>query len=401
MNIEKTNKRKNSIITMCLLALPVVSLAQENVAATSSYFSNALFNTLLVTIIILLILVATLSNVLKNISRSEMLSTILKNKADKSKSGGMNSAVVLAFFMLSSLATFAQNKVAPLVKDDGRIGGLDQFTFYLMLTIIFLELIVIYLIIHTIRYLLKTEEIASGAALNRPKEKTILDILGGAVELENEDSILMDHDYDGIKELDNDLPPWWKYGFYLTIIVGVIYLFNYHIFKTAPLQGEEYKIAMKKAEADIAEFMKTSANNVDESTVKQLTDPADLAAGKDLFITNCSPCHGKFGEGTVGPNLTDDYWIHSGGVKDIFKTIKYGWPDKGMKSWKDDFSAMQISQLATFIRNLKGTNPPKPKDKQGDLYVEPIANAAGDSSAVHADSLKVQATADTINKKIK
>lgn len=201
---------------------------------------------------------------------------------------------------------------------------------------------------------------------------------------------MLDHDYDGIKELDNNLPPWWKYGFYLTIIIGVVYLVNYHITGISPLQKEEYKLSVKKAEAEVAEYMKKSANNVDENTVKMLSGASDLAAGKDAFIATCAACHGRAGEGGVGPNLTDDYWIHGGSVKDIFKTIKYGWPDKGMKSWKDDFSPMQIAQLTSFIRTLKGTNPPNPKEKQGELYTEQEtpAPASADSAAVKTDTTK-------------
>ena len=149
-------------------------------------------------------------------------------------------------------------------------------------------------------------------------------------------------------------------------------------------------VSNSKVMGEIAEFMKTSANNVDESTVKMLTDPSDLNTGKDIFISTCAACHGKFGEGTVGPNLTDEYWLHGGGVKDIFKTIKYGWPDKGMKSWKEDFSPVQIAQLTSYIRTLKGSNPPKPKDMQGELYIEKDIQA--DSTSVTTDSTKTIAS---------
>lgn len=404
MNTQTINNKRNVLTALCLLALPVVTLAQENeVVATTSYFSNALFNTLLVTIVLLAVLVMALSSVLKNISNSDALLNKLRSKGPDAGSSKTGSTVgIILLFVFTSLSNFAQtSEVAQAVaKDDGRIGGLDQFTFYFMVTTIFIEFLVVMVLIHTIRYLLKTEIVAlEGAnAVKKPKEKTILDVLSDAVDVENEESILLDHDYDGIKELDNNLPPWWKYGFYLTIIVAIVYLFNYHIAKTSPLQAEEYNLAMKKAEADIAAFMKNSANNVDENTVKMLDNASDLAAGKDLFINTCSPCHGKLGEGTVGPNLTDDYWIHSGGIKDIFKTIKYGWPEKGMKSWKEDFSPMQIAQLTSYIRTLRGTNPPKPKDKQGDLYIENAQST--DSTAVITDSLKVvaAAAADTLKK---
>ena len=398
MNTLNQHKKRISLAFISLLALPFVSSAQQSTAATSTYFSNALFNTLLASIILLAIIVVALSNVLKNVSSSDVLMRLIK-KSDSRSGSGPAATVILFFLLLSNFSAQAQDKIAAVAKDD-RIGGIDQFTFYFMITVIILELIVIGVLIYTLKFLLKTDEaaaIAAGAPA-KPKEKTIIDLLSDAVDVENEESIMLDHDYDGIKELDNNLPPWWKYGFYLTILVGVVYMINYHVIKTAPLQAEEYTIAMKKAEADIAEFMKTSANNVDESTVKMLTDASDLASGKEIFIAACSACHGKLGEGTVGPNLTDDYWLHSGGIKDIFKTIKYGYPDKGMKSWKEDYSPIQIAQVSSYIKTLRGTNPPKPKDKQGDLYVEEGTAAPSDSTAVIADSLKVVAIADTLKK---
>jgi cytochrome c oxidase cbb3-type subunit III len=261
-----------------------------------------------------------------------------------------------------------------------------------MVLVIAAELLSLGILFNTFKKILASEKPEKKAeAVVKPKGKTIFDKLNDRVEIEQEESIMLDHDYDGIKELDNNLPPWWKYGFYLTILIAVIYLVNYHITKTAPLQAEEYKISVKKAEAEVAEFLKNSANNVDENTVKMLSAEADLAAGKDIFINACAACHGKFGEGTVGPNLTDDYWLHGGGLKDIFKTIKYGWPDKGMKSWKDDYSPIQIAQITSYIRSLKGTNPPKPKDKQGDLYVE---QAVSDSVSVKQDTVKTLSSID-------
>ena len=222
--------------------------------------------------------------------------------------------------------------------------------------------------------------------------------LTDAVAVEEEESIMLDHDYDGIRELDNNLPPWWKYGFYLTIVVAVIYLINFHVLGTGDLQLKEYEKEITKAKLEVDEFMKNSASNVDENTVKLLTESSDIEAGKAVFIANCAACHGQLGEGTVGPNFADDYWIHGGSVQDIFKSIKYGWVEKGMKSWKEDLSPMQISQVTSFIKSLRGTNPPNAKAPQGDLYVEggaaPVSDStavAGDSLNVHVDSLKTAA----------
>jgi len=199
------------------------------------------------------------------------------------------------------------------------------------------------------------------------------------------------HDYDGIRELDNRLPPWWLYGFYLTILVGCIYLWRYHVSHTAPLSGEEYQIAMQEAAVQKEAYLKKAANNIDETNVKFMSGATNLAAGKAIFETICSACHGKEGQGVVGPNLTDDYWIHGGSISDIFKTIKYGYPEKGMKSWKDDYSPTQMADLASYIQTLHGTNPPNPKAPQGTLYTAAQTStpaASVDSTSNNKDSTK-------------
>lgn len=373
MNTQAHYMKRKALSLVALSLLPMITLAADGQEVqTVSYFSNALFNTLLVVIILLAIMVTTLSRALKNIVSSDLFQEKIKRDKERRQNSGAKVAGLVAFFMLLGLSANAQAEEKAQVIS--RIGGLDYFTFYLMLTIIFLELITLLILFSTIKNILgyetmKTEKAAAAAAA-AVKTKTLFEKMNYTVDIEDEGSIMLDHDYDGIKELDNNLPPWWKYGFYLTIIVAIIYIVNYHITRTSPLQAEEYRLSVKKAEAEIAEYMKNSANNVDENSVKLLTDAADIQAGKDLFLSTCSACHGRAGEGGVGPNLTDDYWLHSGSVKEIFKTIKFGYPDKGMKSWKDDYSPMQIAQLTSFIKTLRGTNPANPKEKQGELYLE-------------------------------
>ena len=136
---------------------------------------------------------------------------------------------------------------------------------------------------------------------------------------------------------------------------------------------------MKEAEVEKAAYLKKSANNVDENTVKFSSDPAILESGKKIFLTSCAACHGTEGQGTVGPNLTDEYWLHGGSVSSVFKSIKYGWPEKGMKSWKDDFSPVQISQLTSFIQSLQGSKPANSKEPQGTIDNGP--SSAVDSTA--------------------
>ena len=150
-----------------------------------------------------------------------------------------------------------------------------------------------------------------------------------------EKDLLLEHEIDGIQELDNPTPAWFMYLFYTTIAFAVCYLLVYHVFNLAPLQYEEYRIEMAKAEVAKKEFLSKEANRVDENTVKLSADPAVLAAGKMVFTQNCVPCHGANAQGVIGPNLTDDYWLHGGKINEVFKTIKYGVLSKGMPVWEN------------------------------------------------------------------
>lgn len=384
-----TKKSYTKFWLFAFAMLPFMSFAQEASANSSAYFSNALFNTLLVIIVILVIVIAGMASVVKNVAQSEFLQNKLKQEKENN-SGSAKLGMVILFTLFSSFAN-AQEATA-IQKNDWTVGGLDMFTFYFMLGVIVLEVIFIVGLYSTIRRLLTPEAIEeTGKA--KPIEKTIFDKLNAAVEIEREGEIMLDHDYDGIKELDNDLPPWWKYGFYLTIIVAFAYLIHYHITGTGDLQGAEYEKEMAKAKVEIDAYMKTSSGNIDETNVKMLETQTDIDAGKEAYQTNCAACHGKLGEGGVGPNFADDYWMHGGSIQDIFKTIKYGYPDKGMKAWKEDLSPMQIAQISSFIKTLRGTNPPNGKAPQGDLY-----NEGGAATSSVSDSSNVVAPADSATK---
>ena len=387
------NKIKALAVAM---VIPAVGFCQEQTTKeSSSYFSNVLFLTLLVTIVVLAAVIVAFSSVFKNIADSDYLTTKYSNKKDDNSSTMRN--VTSLLLLLSSFSMMSQDKVAAVEKiDDGRIGGLDQFTFYFMVVIVLIELIVLGLIIYQFNFLVKNNTVVETVTKTKKVESKLMMSLTDAVAVEEEDSILLDHNYDGIKELDNNLPPWWKYMFYATILSGVIYMVHYHVLKTGDLQTAEYNKAMAQAKIEVDEFMKTSANNVDENSVKLLTEASDITAGKTIFTANCAACHGQLGEGTVGPNFTDEYWIHGGSVQDIFKSIKYGWVEKGMKSWKEDLSPMQIAQVTSYIKSLKGTNPPNGKAPQGDLYIENGVAPVSDSTVVTGDSLNVQIKADSL-----
>jgi cytochrome c oxidase cbb3-type subunit 3 len=238
--------------------------------------------------------------------------------------------------------------------------------------------------------LLKKEIVEKAVVSGLPKvEVSFLEKMNASVAIEDEKDILLDHNYDGIQELDNNLPPWWKYGFYVTIVFAFVYLINYHVLKSGDLQTAEYNKSMEAAHEAKEAYQKKSANSVTENNVKMITDQHELLEASAIFKENCVVCHGKLGEGGVGPNLTDEYWLHGGSIKDIFTTIKYGWPDKGMKSWQADLTPLKINELASYLKTLVGTNPPNGKAPQGDLYTE---KATVSNDSIKTDSAKVPPT---------
>ena len=184
--------------------------------------------------------------------------------------------------------------------------------------------------------------------------------------VEHEKDLLLNHNYDGIKELDNNLPPWWKWTFYLSIIFGVVYLTHFHILKTGALPKEELAITTAEAEAEVAAYIARAKMNVDETSVVYLLEDERLTAGASVFKANCAVCHGQALEGGVGPNLTDTYWLHGGSIKDVFKVIKYGVPAKGMQAWNTNLTPIQIQNVSTYILSMQGSNPANAKEPQGD-----------------------------------
>lgn len=213
--------------------------------------------------------------------------------------------------------------------------------------------------------------------------KSVLPDLPGSVKLmsacwtkkpiEKEDEIILDHNYDGIRELDNSLPPWWLYGFYASMIFAFIYLVNYHLLG-GDTQKEEYVQEITQAQEAIEAYKKTAKGLVDENTVELLTGEDDVKAGQAIFTANCVACHKVDAGGGIGPNLTDDYWILGGGIKNVFHTISEGGrPGKGMISWKTDLKPDEIAQVASYVLSLHGTQPAEPKEPQGELWIDPNA----------------------------
>lgn len=287
------------------------------------------------------------------------------------KAASKSTPVLILSLLLSGYSSYAQdaaNAAPAAVVSHNWVEGLDNATFLILISVIALELIIIFYLAIVFRSFVKIEKLKP--ALAKEKKFHWIEKLNKTrtVDAKSEEAYNLGHDYDGIQELDNPTPPWWQWGFVISFIFGIVYLWVYFVGKSAPNQYQELDIANAKAAEQVKAYMASSANNIDENTVTVLTSETEIAEGKKTFTTVCAACHGVDGGGIVGPNLTDKYWLHGGSIHDIFKTIKYGVPEKGMKSWKDDYTPKQIAELASYITTLQGTKPANPKEPQGDLF---------------------------------
>lgn len=235
------------------------------------------------------------------------------------------------------------------------------------------------------------KEAETGKAARKEQQKaekgTVMERLLELPPMSAEEKLLLEGEYDGIKELDNPIPGWFMYLFYVTIAFAVCYLLIYHVLGIGQLQYAEYKTEMAQAAKEKAAYLAKSADKVDENTVKLTTDPAVLADGKSIFVSRCSPCHGPNGQGVIGPNLTDDYWLHGNKINDVFKTIEYGVPAKGMPTWESQLSPRQIADVANYVKSLHGTNPPNPKAPQGVKMTDDASSGAPAKAPAKAASM--------------
>ncbi|MBE0390466.1 MULTISPECIES: cbb3-type cytochrome c oxidase N-terminal domain-containing protein [unclassified Flavobacterium] len=284
---------------------------------------------------------------------------------------------VIFFFVFGAMEYFIDSGSQPAFI---RYPMVSLFLFVFLFLLIAIEITI--KAIDNITYQMLTEEqkeqlaVASTVSYKESEWfKNLMQKLTKTEPIENELDILLDHDYDGIKELDNNLPPWWVYLFYASIVFGVVYFVHFEM-----MGGDNQEMELKKelaqAKIDVAEYMKTAPDLMDEKTVTLLTEPADLAEGKTIFTTNCAACHRADAGGQIGPNLTDDHWILGGGIKNIFHTLVNGGRDgKGMISWKGTLKPKEMQKVASYVISLKGSNPVDPKAPDGEIWVDEAAVA--------------------------
>ena len=208
-------------------------------------------------------------------------------------------------------------------------------------------------------------------------------------DIEEEKDLMLDHDYDGIKELDNVLPPWWVYLFYGTIIFAVVYLVRFHVMGDYT-QDQEFNNEVELAQLEKSKLPSNPADEVSYETVVAVSDAASLAKGKEIFNNACAACHKADGGGLVGPNLTDENWINGGGIKNVFKLISEGSKNNpSMVAWKGNLSSKDIQSVASYILTLKGTNPAGAKAAEGEVWKE-TAEAAPVAKEAVVDSTKIE-----------
>lgn len=357
LSMHKTKSVKRTVALFLTAAGMVISFpAPAAVQDTATGIGTAHIVLICLAIVLLLFIggvVSALSGVLRN-------KGLWKEISDKGSQNKMLVLIPVLLFLPSSSGAADMGGQTSLFSDT---------SFLLLLALDAVLLFVLYALTRLLRNTLNT---MAGVAVAEPD---FIDRLSSnltkSVPLAREEEILMDHSYDGIRELDNVLPPWWVYLFWGSIVWGFGYLFYFHISAKGDLSAAEYEKEMAAAKIAVEKYRATLSNLVDENTVELLTDEKSIEAGKAIFDKNCFTCHGMVGEGnSIGPNLTDAYWLHGGGIRNVFTTIKYGVPAKGMISWEKQLPAGDIQHVASYILSLQGSNPPNGKAPQGEMWKE-------------------------------
>lgn len=359
--------------------LPSALLAQND-TIVSGISDTMLLCVMLAVIVILLLVINAISKTIISI-----------NRRYKNTSSDVKAKVITGLILMGGAIN--ANAANGAADDSGWNTFIMSEGLFWILTavIVFLGGVIMYLF-RTLKTMIKLQ---SGESFEE-EESSVFDAINSSltdnVPIEEESNVMLDHDYDGIKELDNNLPPWWKYMFYATIIFAFVYIIRFHITGGGQLQTEEYLAQMEEA-AELKEAaMAEAGEQITEDNVELLISESDIAKGAAIFSGNCATCHMADGGGGAGPNLTDEYWIHGGGISNVFATIKYGVPAKGMIAWQTQFNATQIQQVASYVISLQGTTPANGTAPQGEIWVEESAT----EESVESDSTDANVVTEEI-----
>jgi cytochrome c oxidase cbb3-type subunit 3 len=298
--------------------------------------------------------------------------------------------LLVLFGSFVTIPTFAQTSEIGWVEGLSSLQSSEITLLAIMGILLLLIIVLMLLMIYLLVFLSKVLNVNSPELAAQPtwwesfKQKYIV---GEMKPVAAEKDIQLDHTYDGIRELDNFMPPWLKYVFYLTIMFAVVYFVNYSVLGIGKTQIEEYEqeLAIAAIEAEERQFLAVST--IDETNVQFDASGPAIKAGMTLYENNCVACHAIDGGGGVGPNLTDDYWIHGGSIEDIFRVVKYGVIEKGMIPWQDQLSPEEMQQVSSYVLTLVGSTPANPKAPQGDLYEQKIEEP---TDALTEDELGVE-----------
>jgi cytochrome c oxidase cbb3-type subunit III len=343
----------------------VTTTTNAEVTLIPNYEQNlTIFYILIFMAILLIVSILVMSNNLKTFVRSDFFVSRMKEKEEKEKNDALKNilpVILIGLCFAIPADVFALSTSTPEeFKKYGvwtLISNTDLWVFSGINLVLLFLLMYLKNLFNNFYYMVVPRKEKKAKPM-----KALTKTLTDAVPIEEEKSILMDHEYDGIRELDNNLPPWWIYGFYCTIIFAVAYLVHYHVLKTGNTQAENYKIEMVTAQKEVDEYLKSQAMNVDETNVTKLEGAEELESGKGVFTSNCTACH-KEGQGDIGPNLTDKFWLYGNDIKNVFATIKNGTPN-GMPEHASKLNPIQIQQVASYVLSLKYKAGREPQGKE-------------------------------------
>ena len=371
---QTVSKEEITAILTYVDAPPVVpTIVADTTAATAlgsnmkpNYVENlSIFNWMIFLLAILILIIIVLAGSIMTFLKSDYFKTKMAELGDQSK---MLLIIITTGSLFISNQSYALNFMQPGEAEKGMPWLLVENTdLYALLAVnVILLIVVLYLrhLFYQLVAMVKPKREVQETPVVAEAFKKVNAILTNAVPIEEEHKILLHHEYDGIRELDNNLPPWWVWGFVGTIVFAFIYLINYHVLGTSDLQEKAYQKEMAIADKEIAAYRDKMAMNVDETNATLMTATSDLAAGKTAFGINCVTCHKANGSGDVGPNLTDKNWIYGFDIKDIFTTVKLGRPN-GMPAHDALLNPIQIQQVSSYVFTLKEVANGKPA--QGEM----------------------------------